>query len=87
MFSCPQGREAGDVLGFRLDTPAAQFGERCVHVQDVPAHHHGDHQTQRPELVLLPLPVTLADLATLAMEDRRRHTMPSLAPIAELETP
>ncbi len=64
----PQWGEAGDILGFRLDALAAQMGQRRVHVQSVPEHHHVDHQTQRPKLIFLSLTVALADLATLAVE-------------------
>ena len=77
----PQGGEASNVLGLRLDTLAAQMGKRRVHVQGVPEHHHVDHQAQRPELVLLAFAVALADLATLAVEDRPRHAVATLSAV------
>ena len=49
------------------------MGQRRVHVQGVPEHHHVHHQPHRPELVLLALTVALADFAGVAVEDRPRH--------------
>ena len=81
MFSCPNGERRATSSGFVSTPSAAQMGERRVHVQGVPEHHHVDHQAQRPELVLLALAVALADLATLAVEDRPRHAVAALTPV------
>ena len=75
MFSCPNGERRATSSGF-VSTPwRRRWASARVHVQGVPEHHHVDHQTQRPELVLLSLSVALADLATLTVEDRLRHVL------------
>jgi len=43
--------------------------QRRVHVDRVPEHDQIDRQSERPELVLLPFAVSLAQLAAPTMKD------------------
>jgi hypothetical protein len=73
-----QRREPFDIL--RLDGLAGgvDLGQCRAQVAGVPKHHRIDHQTQRPELVILTFAVALPPFAPLAVEDRPRHGVPAL---------
>ncbi len=55
-----QRRETGQVLRFYWEAIGSKLLQSCVDVDGVPEHNHVDDQPQRPELVLLSLPVPLS---------------------------
>jgi len=55
----------------------AQLIEGCLHVDGVPQDDHVKYQAQRPELILLTLPVALTQFAALAMEDGASQAVPA----------
>ena len=52
-----------------------------MRVDRVPEHDDVDHETECPELVLLALAVTLAQLALLAVEDGAREPVAALVTV------
>ena len=54
--------------------------QRCIHGERIPEDHHVGDQAERPELIFLPLAVTLAQLSALPVEDAAGQTMAPLPP-------
>src|SRR5262245_10488434 len=74
-------RQAGHILAPDLEALLAELPQRRVHVDGVPEHDDVDDQTERAQLVLLPLAIPLAQLATLAVENGAGKHVPALAAI------
>ena len=55
--------------------------QRCIHVERIPEDHHVGDQAERPELIFLPLAVTLAQLSALPVEDAAGQTMAPFPPV------
>jgi hypothetical protein len=50
-------------------------------IDRIPQHNHIDHESQRAQLILLPFPVALAQLAALTMENYTGETVPPFTAI------
>ena len=72
-------REAGHVLVAYLLASGTQLLQCGVHVDRVPKDYRVQHQAQGAELVLLALPVSLAELAPAAVEDLAAELVVPLA--------
>ncbi len=76
-----QRREALDVLAAHLPAVPQQLLEGGIHISGVPEDDSVYNQAKGSELVFLPFAVALSKLAPLAMEDRPREGVASLATI------
>lgn len=73
------GRKPHHIFGLQGISFASKLLQCCIHIDRVPKGYDVDHEPQSSELIFLSLPVMLAQLASLAMENGPRQTMPILA--------
>ena len=71
--------QPGGVLVACLLSLTAELGDGGVGVAGVPQHYGVEYQAEGAELVFLPFPVGLAQLAALAVEDLTGQPVPPLA--------
>jgi hypothetical protein len=81
----PERGQARHVRGLHRMPLGPQTSERFVHVDRVPEHHEIDDNAERAELVLLPLPVALAELAAFAVENDAGELVTALAAVELVE--
>ena len=74
----PERQQAVDVFGFDVIARGYELVQGGVHIDCVPEHDEIDHQSERPELVLLPFAIALAQFATLSMKDGAGELVTSL---------
>jgi hypothetical protein len=74
-------RKPGPVLVAPVKALGAELVQCRVHVDRIPEHDSVHHQTQGPELVLLPFAVTLPQFAALAVEDDTGELVAALAAV------
>jgi hypothetical protein len=77
----PERRQAVDVFGFNVIARGYELVQGGVHIDCVPEHDEIHHQSERPELVLLPFAIALAQFATLSMKDGAGELVTSFAAI------
>ena len=78
-------RKSGDIRLPDRVSLRAQLAtvEDRLHVDGIPQDDHVKDEAQRPELILLTLPVALTQFAALAVEDGASQAVPAL-PSVEL---
>jgi hypothetical protein len=77
-------RKSGDIRLPNLVSLQAQLVEGSLHVDCVPKDDHVNNESERPELILLSLPIAMTQFAPLAVEDGATQAVPFLTcdPIA-----
>ena len=78
-----QRREAHDIGRGYWHTFRPELLKRRFHIPGIPQHDGIDDQAQRPELVLLPLAISLPQFAPLPMQDSTGHAVAAF-PAVEL---
>jgi len=78
-----QWRKPCSILVPHRVTLLAKLGECRLNVDRVPQRNHIDHESKRTQLILLPLPVALAQFAAFAMKNDAGKAVPPL-PTVEL---
>jgi hypothetical protein len=76
-----EGRESCHLLGPHLDALPAQLRQCQIGVPGGPEHERVGHQPERPELVLLPRAIALAQFPLLPVEDGARQAVAALPTI------
>jgi len=71
-------RKSGDIRLPNLVSLQAQLVEGSLHVDCVPKDDHVNNESERPELILLSLPIALTQFAPLAVEDGATQAVPHL---------
>jgi len=74
-------RKSGDIRLPNLVPFQAQLVERSLHADRVPKDDHVNDESERPELILLSLPIALTQFGSFAVEDSATQAVSSLTSV------